>query len=156
LRRRYGRAQEELIALFPELEVQPDEANLEPADRQRFFWDGVMPGMRPSSSLPNRQILYAIPTSEPDRKKVWWVSRFWYRLAIAFLIAAAGIPCLFWLFRERTADWIARNRVYAWMLIGLIWWTSLELSLIGLAILAAALIAWLIRSIWLRPQQAAR
>jgi len=67
--------------------------------------------------------------------------------------AIIGIPALLWIFRENMADWLALNRVYAWMAIGLIWWTGWELSIIGLLIFATAIIAWMCQWIWSRPRR---
>lgn len=152
--RRYEKIREEFLAILPEdyfekISEGVSELSIEP----ELLWSDLMPGVIPATDIPDRQIIYALSPPQKAQEKVWWLSRSWYQFAIAIVGAIIGIPALLWIFRENMADWLALNRVYAWMAIGLIWWTGWELSIIGLLIFATAIIAWMCQWIWSRPRR---
>ncbi|MDG2388728.1 MAG: hypothetical protein P8M30_05350 [Planctomycetaceae bacterium] len=153
--RRFQKAQEDLLAAMPpDSQTQLSERLKSRSEQTELLWQDLMPGVMSATGLPDRQMIYAVVSPQAKKSKVWWISRSWYRGGIAVVAALIGIPLMLWIFRENTADWIAMNRVYAWMAIGLIWWTALELSVIGMLIFAVAVLAWMGNSMRHQSQRA--
>lgn len=150
---RYEKAQRELLPLLPEEFLENDfvsNSNQEEVDR--LLTSDYFAGTENTLILPGRTIVYAVVDSNSDSMKVWWLERFWYLIGLAIVGAAVMIPLFCWLFRESTANWFARHRVYLWMLIGTIWWFCLKLSFIGLVVFGIAVIAWLVSPLFARSR----
>jgi hypothetical protein len=82
------------------------------------------------------------------------MSRPWYRAGIAVLIALVLIPVSLKIIQNRSANWAVRHRAAVWLMIGLFWWTCLQLSAAGLFVVIAAVIALLWQSVAPRPARA--
>jgi hypothetical protein len=79
------------------------------------------------------------------------LDRRWLTWMIALLAAVVVIPLFRSWLRWQTGDWLARHPSLAWASLGLIWWTCLAPSLIGLGLpivgmLTAIRQRWLITS----------
>ncbi|MBD3673760.1 MAG: hypothetical protein HUJ26_09580 [Planctomycetaceae bacterium] len=138
---RYEKARSDFLSQMPE-EIL--ERAAEAPAKMASTSVGTLMAFDAESDLPGQTVLYAVAEQEPESSKVWWLVRLWYLLGICVVAAAVMIPLFCWGLRESTANWIAQNRVYLWMFIGLLWWTCLQLSFVGLVILALALISRLI------------
>ncbi|MFM9963168.1 MAG: hypothetical protein ACKV2Q_18325 [Planctomycetaceae bacterium] len=75
------------------------------------------------------------------------LDRRWMTWLIALLAAVVVIPLVRAWLRWQTGEWLARHPHLAWACLGLIWWTCLAPSLIGLGVLAATSMA-AIRQRW--------
>ncbi len=78
------------------------------------------------------------------------LDRRWLTWMIALLAAAVVIPLVRSWLRWQTGEWLARHPHLAWACLGLIWWTCLAPSLIGLGLLVVATLT-AIRQRWFTP-----
>ena len=76
----------------------------------------------------------------------------WLTWMIALLAAVVVIPLFRSWLRWQTGEWLDRHPYLAWASLGLIWWTCLAPSLIGLGLLVVATLT-AIRQRWLIPPQ---
>jgi hypothetical protein len=152
--RRFQKAQNDLLAVIPaDYREQLSERLKSRSEHTKLLWHDLMPGVISNTGLPDRQMVYAVASPQAKKNKVWWISRTWFRGGLAVIAGLIGILLMLWIFRKKTADWIAMNRVYAWMAIGFIWWTALELSVIGMLIFAVAVVVWMSTPIKRQSQQ---
>ena len=78
------------------------------------------------------------------------LDRRWLTWMIALLAAVVVIPLFRSWLRWQTREWLARHPYLAWACLGLIWWTCLAPSLIGLGLLVVATLT-AIRQRWFVP-----
>ncbi len=78
------------------------------------------------------------------------LDRRWLTWMIALLAAVVVIPLFRSWLRWQTGEWLARHPYLAWASLGLIWWTCLAPSLIGLGLLVVATLT-AIRQRWFVP-----
>ncbi len=78
------------------------------------------------------------------------LDRRWLTWMIALLAAAVVIPLFRSWLRWQTGEWLARHPYLAWASLGLIWWTCLAPSLVGLGLLIVASLT-AIRQRWFAP-----
>lgn len=125
-----------------ELDETLEAARLDSSETAEMSqWESLLPGVLAHSRRPDREMIYFSIPETPKNGKVWWMSRQLYRAGIAVLISLALIPISLKLIQDRTANWAVRHRPLVWLTIGVIWWTCLQLSAVGLFIVIAAIIA---------------
>jgi hypothetical protein len=154
--KRLENLRQELRALLPPGQIEFTEADLSssPASEELSQWESLLPGIVNHSQRPDRDLNYFSIPRNPKDSRVWWMSRPWYRAGIAVLIALVLIPVSLKIIQNRSANWAVRHRAAVWLMIGLFWWTCLQLSAAGLFVVIAAVIALLWQSVAPRPARA--
>ena len=79
------------------------------------------------------------------------LNRRWLTWLVALLAASVVIPLIRVWLRWQTGEWLARHPHLAWACLGIIWWTCLAPSLIGLGLLVVATLT-AIRQRWWNSQ----
>jgi len=80
----------------------------------------------------------------------FWIVENWVVAAILLLIALPLIPVVRRLVKLDIGGWLSRHQPAAWALLGLLWWTCLRPSELGIVLLLVSLVV----AVWDRRRSA--
>ena len=113
------------------------------AETQANDWPDVVGDSTIAKITPNRIVTLGRMAQSPSQSLPsisFWIVENWMVAAVLLLIGLPLIPVVCRLVKLDIGSWLSRNQPAAWALLGILWWTCLRPSELGIVLILISLI----------------